>query len=93
VNTAAFSFDQAALFKPIDQFDCAVMTNAESIGKIFDARFHAFGQALQGKQQLILSRPQTGGLGRLITECKIPPDLIPEFCECLIIRLCDVVCV
>jgi hypothetical protein len=79
VRSGAGPLYQIVCLGAVDEFDGAVMMTSKLLRKRANRRFDAFGKASDRKQQLILSRLDSGRLGRLVAEIQILLDAMPEF--------------
>jgi hypothetical protein len=85
VRSGAGPLYQIICFGAIDKFDGAVMMTSKLLRKRANGGFDAFGKAPDRKQQLILSRFDSGRFGRLVAEIQILLDVVPKFGQCAVI--------
>jgi len=79
VSAPARAFDKTVLLRTVHQFNRTVMANVKLSGQRADGRFNAFGEPLNRKQQLILTRLQPCGPRRAVAGVQISANVIPEF--------------
>src|SRR5262245_3874416 len=85
MNVAALAFDEVSLLEAVDQFDRAVVPNAQPVCEIGNRRLHSLGQTFQGEQELILSRSKACSLGGLLAECQVAGDLVTKLRQSAVI--------
>jgi hypothetical protein len=78
------AFDEPAFGQSVDQFDGAVVADAQAIREVSDSRRALAREPLYRQQGLMLARGQFGGDRRRLAERKKTPDQIAEIGECLV---------
>jgi hypothetical protein len=73
--------------KTIDQFNRAVMADLKAFSQIADTGTGVGGEALQGEEELVLTRFETGGARGLFAEMKKTANLVTQFCQRFVIGL------
>jgi hypothetical protein len=76
---ATLSLNGPAAFETIDQFDRAVVLDAQTLSHLPNRRSVAFRNTLDGQQKLMLRGLQIARPRLLFAEVEKSPDLVAEF--------------
>ena len=87
VRPRAGALHKTVGFATIDEFDCAVVAASKLVRQSTDGWCDRFRKTADRKQQLILSRFDTGCFSGLITEFQVSPDMVPDRSQCPVIRI------
>lgn len=75
--------DQPASLQAVNQLDCAVVLNLQTLGQRSNGCSPAVGQAFHRQKRLMLLRLETRRPCRLFAEIQEPPDLVTKFSQSL----------
>ena len=78
---------EPARHEAIDETDCAVVADPESLGQSADGRNSTAGQPLQGEERLMVLRLESGGPSAAATPLEETADAVAELGERAILAL------
>jgi len=87
VRSGARTLHQIICLGTIDEFDGAVVMTSKLLRKRANGGFDAFRKASDRKQQLILSRFDSGRFGRPVAEVQVLLDVMPKFSQRAVIGI------
>jgi hypothetical protein len=86
VDVATAPCRESPVDQPICQFHRGVMPDLEPLGERPNRRPLTLGEAFDGKQELVLLRIETSGPRFSFAEGEKAPDLMPKFCQGLVVN-------
>jgi hypothetical protein len=87
IGAAADAANQTSRFEAVEQLDEAVMLQMETLGEVADRGLAIGRSALDGEEQLVVLRLETGGASGLLAQIQEAANLIPELSQGTIFRV------